>query len=168
MSSTMSCRSHLGLHESVDNFRLHAYASCFNFLFYQLSPRVNLSESRPVVEFFFNKQNIRLDSWDYRNESVQTNVCSFLSNDECQRWTLCCAAADTCCERQLGLPPEVNGTCGRVWDGWLCWDDGNTGTLSYNLCPLFVQYVMPSRKFVRFTPFHKRRWNIICHAIPQI
>ncbi|XP_061179477.1 calcitonin gene-related peptide type 1 receptor-like [Saccostrea echinata] len=147
----VACRSYRGVHDTVDHFRFHAYASCFTFLFYQLNPKTysNSSESQPVVDFIYKRQIRQLDTWDYENETVKSNVCSFLSRDECQRWILCCEAADNCCERQLALPVKTNETCGRIWDGWLCWDEADRGTLQYSSCPLFVPYFMPSRQAVR-------------------
>lgn len=113
-SSDLIDRSYVRFHNTADNFRLHACASCFNFLFYFLNPRLNTSNDDPQLAFIYNGNLINLKSWDFRNHSVQSSVCSYLSNDECQRWLSCCQSADSCCERQLSLPAEVNNTCGRI------------------------------------------------------
>lgn len=143
----LHCRSYVRFHNTADNFRLHACASCFNFLFYFLNPRLNTSNDDPQLAFIYNGNLINLKSWDFRNHSVQNSVCSYLSNDECQRWLSCCQSADSCCERQLSLPAEVNNTCGRIWDGWLCWNDAASGSHNYNSCPLFVPFFTQSRKY---------------------
>ncbi|XP_065929307.1 calcitonin gene-related peptide type 1 receptor isoform X2 [Magallana gigas] len=145
----LHCRSYVRFHNTADNFRLHACASCFNFLFYFLNPRLNTSNDDPQLAFNYNGNLINLKSWDFRNHSVQSSVCSYLSNDECQRWLSCCQSADSCCERQLSLPAEVNNTCGRIWDGWLCWNDAASGSLNYKSCPLFVPFFTQSREAIK-------------------
>nr|XP_022310772.1 calcitonin gene-related peptide type 1 receptor-like [Crassostrea virginica] len=97
----------------------------------------------------YDSQVIQLKLWNFRNTTLRNKICSFLSTDECQRWVSCCAAAEVCCEQQLALPTEVNGTCGRVWDGWLCWSDAKPDTLSYQSCPLFVPFFTQSREAFR-------------------
>ncbi|XP_056007722.1 calcitonin gene-related peptide type 1 receptor-like isoform X2 [Ostrea edulis] len=86
---------------------------------------------------------------DFRNASIKASVCSLLTQDECHRWTSCCEAAEQCCHRQLSENKGTNSSCGRIWDGWLCWNDAAQGTQSYGSCPLFMPFFTPSRQAVR-------------------
>ena len=143
------CRSNIGYHESEENFRQNAYAWCFSFVFYvKFRPFVNSSGPTPVVDIFQNGGRIRFDSMDFRNQSIKSSVCDLLTPDECHQWTSCCESAERCCQRQLATEKKgTNSSCGRIWDGWLCWDDAAPGTQSYGSCPLFMPYFTPSRTY---------------------
>ncbi|XP_022307268.2 calcitonin gene-related peptide type 1 receptor-like isoform X2 [Crassostrea virginica] len=145
------CRSNTGYHESEESFRQNSYAWCFGFVFYvKFRPFVNSSGPTPVVDIFQNGGRIRFDSMDFRNQSIKSSVCDLLTPDECHRWTSCCESAERCCQRQLATEKKgTNSSCGRIWDGWLCWDDAGPGTQSYGSCPLFMPYFTPSRQAVR-------------------
>ncbi|XP_061179913.1 calcitonin gene-related peptide type 1 receptor-like [Saccostrea echinata] len=144
------CRSRLGYHASTESFRQHSYALCFNFVFYlKFRPFLNTTGPTPVVDIIHDGRRIRFESMDFRNETIKSSVCSLLSRDECHQWTSCCESAELCCQRQLSEYKGTNSTCGRIWDGWLCWDDAAPGTQSYGSCPLFMPYFTPSRQAVR-------------------
>lgn len=143
------CRSHLGYHENVQDFRQYSCAWCFRFVFHlKYRPLVNSTGPTPVVDIFHNGGRVRFESMDFRNQSVKADVCDVLTSDECHQWTSCCESAERCCQRQLSVEKKgTNSSCGRVWDGWLCWDDAEPGTRSYGSCPLFMPFFTPSRKF---------------------
>lgn len=141
------CRSQAGTYRTVQKFQLTSYAWCFHFIFYiKYRSIVNATGSTPSVLFIQDGRIRIIPSLDYTNRSARGNVCSYLSQDECHQWTSCCSAADDCCQRQLALPPEVNNTCGRIWDGWSCWDDVAPGTKNYVPCPLFMPFFSQSSK----------------------
>lgn len=134
-------------HLYVQKFQLTSYAWCFSFIFYiKYRPFVNATGSTPSVLFIQDGRIRTLPYLDYRNHSARANVCSYLSQDECHQWMSCCASADECCQRQLALPLEVNDTCGRIWDGWSCWDDAAPGSKNYVSCPLFMPFFSQSSK----------------------
>lgn len=145
------CRSHLRYHENVQSFRQFSCAWCFGFVFHiKFRPFVNSTGSTPVVNIFHNGGRIRYESMDFRNQSVKAEVCDVLTSDECYQWTSCCEAAERCCQRQLSVEKKgTNSSCGRIWDGWLCWDDADPGTRSYGSCPLFMPFFTPSRQAFR-------------------
>lgn len=141
------CRSRAGIYRTVQKFQLTSYAWCFHFIFYiKYRSIVNATGSTPSVLFIQDGRIRIIPSLDYTNRSARGNVCSYLSQDECHQWTSCCSAADDCCQRQLALPPQVNDTCGRIWDGWSCWDDVAPGTKNYVPCPLFMPFFSQSSK----------------------
>ena len=85
-----------------------------------------------------------------RNETVRTQVCSYLSPEECARWTACCLSAIRCCQwQQKLLPVPVGGQgggpsdCPPTWDGFTCWDATQPATTVYKDCPTFLQYSTP-------------------------
>ncbi|XP_061180321.1 calcitonin gene-related peptide type 1 receptor-like [Saccostrea echinata] len=152
------CHSQTGIHTTVREFQLSAYAWCFSFIFYiKYRPFVNTNGSSTSVVFIHNGRIRVIQSVDYKNLSAKSDVCSTLTSDECHQWVSCCAAADNCCQRQLALPPEVNNTCGRIWDGWSCWNNASPGTKNYVTCPLFMPYFSHSRSAVK-TCTSKGEW----------
>jgi calcitonin receptor-like len=144
------CRSQTGVHQTSLHFRLSAYAWCFSFIFYKYRLFVNTTGSHPTILFKHNGRIRRVTSLDYKNLTAKSDVCSTLTEDECHQWMSCCSAADSCCQRQQSLPAEVNNTCGRIWDGWSCWDDAVPGTTNYITCPLFMPYFSPSSMIEQF------------------
>lgn len=148
------CRSQAGVHKTALKFQLSAYAWCFSYIFFiKYRPLVNTTGSHPSILFIYNGRIRRIQSLNYRNLTVKSDVCSTLTPDECHQWTSCCSAADSCCQRQRSLPVEVNNTCGRIWDGWSCWDDAVPGTTNYVTCPLFMPYFSPSSMILSLLQF---------------
>ena len=149
------CRSQAGRFETIRRFQLSSYAWCFSFIFYiKYKPFVNDSS----ILFIHDGRIHLIPTLDYRNSSARSNVCSYLTTDECHQWTSCCAAADDCCQRQLSLPPEVNNTCGRIWDGWSCWSDASPGTENLVSCPLFMPFFSPSSMGCILSPIDRFKY----------
>ena len=136
-------------------FNHHSCAYCYFFLFqgYPLFP--NGWHSLTVIK---NRTHFPLGYRlvaDAENSTSREAVCSTLTEDECQRWRLCCTAARRCCAKQLsitgsGSATHRNDTCAATWDGYGCWDPGEPGMNSYLSCPTYIQFSVPTSKWLLY------------------
>lgn len=85
---------------------------------------------------------------DAQNVTAREKVCKSLSGDECELWGYCCDAGRECCKRQISAKSDVKNmtSCGITWDGYSCWNIGTPGERSYQSCPSYLQFSMPTRE----------------------
>lgn len=124
-------------------FNFYTCGKCYTYLFHKRPANALVDR----LELLYNNK-LLVTIPDYKNLSRAEEICSTLTEDECQRWLSCCSSADNCCQKQLSSSlPDLNATCGRTWDGWGCWDDADAGSKHYLACPLFIQHSLPTRKY---------------------
>ena len=150
MPPTPTCRSKFGVY-SHEVFDQHACSWCYVFLFQgkELPLAPNPYHSLTVIQ---NTTKFRVGTSltaDSENLTTRNDICSTLSDDNCQRWRMCCAAGRICCERQLAAHAygtSRNTTCGPTWDGYGCWSAGEAGKNSHMSCPTFLKFSIPTSK----------------------
>lgn len=131
---------------SPDNFNLNSCSWCYYFLF----------PTKGLFPFGIQYLQVMLNGSvypkgtmllaDVNNVTAREQVCSTLNDDECEMWKLCCDAARDCCRRQIRdyTDDVINVSCRSTWDGFACWEDGKPGTNSYQSCPTFLQFSVPT------------------------
>ncbi|KAJ8314016.1 hypothetical protein KUTeg_008577 [Tegillarca granosa] len=125
------------------DYNIYSCGKCYTYLFHKQQAIAFLD--RLLIP---HNQKVLVTIPDYKNTSRTHEICSILTEDECQRWLSCCRSADNCCQRQLSSSlPDLNTTCGRTWDGWGCWDDADAGSKNYLACPLFIQHSLPTQAY---------------------
>ncbi|KAK0070565.1 calcitonin gene-related peptide type 1 receptor, partial [Biomphalaria pfeifferi] len=144
-STNQKCRSKSGSYIK-EEFKLQACARCYSFI--TQSRDVTFHPSHPFLVVMNNQT--KFPQWtilipDTENSTWAEKICRTTSTEMCFLWKKCCEDAVSCCERQLTLGAQENGTCPRTWDGYGCWDDTAPGTTVYISCPSFLQYAISSR-----------------------
>lgn len=145
-----TCRSKLGVFPQ-ETFNYHACSWCYYYLFKGKDLPL-FPDPFQTLTVIVNGTRFKLGTTlipDAENITTQNAVCSTLSEDDCQRWQLCCAAGKRCCTRQLHAQTHVtsgNTSCGPTWDGFGCWDSGEPGKNSYISCPTFLRFSVPTSK----------------------
>ncbi|XP_052251958.1 calcitonin gene-related peptide type 1 receptor-like isoform X2 [Dreissena polymorpha] len=137
-----------------DDFYLNSCSWCYFYLF----PGKNLYPFRDKYLLL----RVNHSGWspgntflaDANNATSRGLVCSTLTEDQCNVWTMCCNDGRKCCARQLEKQRDatytnVTTSCGVTWDGYLCWDGGTPGTNSYLSCPSYLKYSVPTRQAVK-------------------
>ncbi|XP_071158627.1 calcitonin gene-related peptide type 1 receptor-like isoform X1 [Mytilus edulis] len=141
-----TCNSRIGIHKKKE-FEYFSCAWCYDFLFQTTHKTLIASE---VVHYLYHTIENRVILPDINNQTYVNDICSTLDKDECHRWQTCCSAASACCQKQLSVPlGDLNNTCDRTWDGWICWDDTHPGQQVYQSCPLYLTFSVPSRQAVK-------------------
>ncbi|KAM9385707.1 calcitonin gene-related peptide type 1 receptor [Pholidichthys leucotaenia] len=57
------------------------------------------------------------------------------------------------CQEKMKNDPPYNKSglyCGRIWDGWLCWDDTPAETYASQKCPDFFDFFDPTEKATKY------------------
>ncbi|WAQ94862.1 hypothetical protein MAR_007333 [Mya arenaria] len=146
-----SCSWRLGRYHK-DDFYHNACAWCYFFLFrsHGLFP-----DNYKYLKVQNNRSGLIQGTYllaDAENSTLRTQVCKTLSNDECELWGLCCAASKKCCHRQIqSRKNTTNATaCGITWDGLSCWEEVNPGEKSYQSCPGYLQFSIPTQAYSDF------------------
>ena len=145
------CRDRYGFYP-VETFKLLTCSMCYSYLFKgdrEFSPnwprthelvyhRSRGSHFPPGTVFRPNIENV----------TVARAICQTLTDVDCQRWTLCCQKAISCCDRQMSHPPTdpLATHCPRTWDGFGCFDDTLPGMTAAIACPLYIDQSNPEGK----------------------
>ena len=138
-----NCRSMHGLHDTVEEFSLHAYGMCYKYLFFQ-KPITLYRDYDPILIVDMAQGVFLQLSQDYKNMTSREQVCSTLSRDQCRQWISCCQAADACCNRQRSFPVGSNSSCPMIWDGWSCFDNAPPSSTNYQNCPVLLAVCFPN------------------------
>ncbi|KAL4222384.1 hypothetical protein ACF0H5_018423 [Mactra antiquata] len=143
------CRDRL-MELPVHLFNLFSCSMCYKYLFndkqdLRPNPRSLLTLISDAGSDVY-PQNFSVIA-DVTNSTNRNLVCKSLNTDECTRWTDCCYAAISCCQKQLSTPKRniSNGLfCPRTWDGYGCFDDAEPDTRSYISCPSYIEHASTS------------------------
>ncbi|XP_041366813.1 uncharacterized protein LOC121381547 [Gigantopelta aegis] len=141
------CRDRYGFYP-VETFKLLTCSLCYTYLF---KGEQELSPNWPTgQELVYRSSVARYPAGtvfhpDIDNVSVARDICRTLSDVDCQRWTMCCQKAISCCDRQMSRPPTdpLTPHCPRTWDGFGCFDDTLPGMTAAISCPLYIDQTNP-------------------------
>lgn len=160
MLGQKACHHKFGLFEQ-EYFNIFSCSWCYFFLFQS-------KNVKPVPGTYYLAVSHQGGAFppgtiltpDITNDSLSSNVCKTLNDDECIRWQECCSKAHDCCERQIATSSKRTNSCSSTWDGYLCWDEAEPNSLNYISCPPFLQYSMPTRKYISLHS-SKCQWMIV-------
>lgn len=145
----MFCRNR-GIHLPQQYFDLFSCSRCYSYLFPKdqnlRSVGISLKAQNGSL---FDPETVIFP--DVNNSTLVHKICTFISSENCKRWTDCCHSAIKCCKRQLSqLPYSSNDTadyCPRTWDGYECFDDTPSGSDVTVTCPSYVENVKEGGKY---------------------
>ncbi|XP_060066020.1 calcitonin gene-related peptide type 1 receptor-like [Ylistrum balloti] len=135
------CRDSSG-YFNASVFNVWTCAWCYKFLFQQrISKEINLDPDwnggSPLLVFRNGTFSAVPDIDDLGQIE---RVCGTLDSADCARWTSCCQAAKSCCQRQTHARPKGRNTCPSTWDGFGCFEETDAGQTAVINCPEFIEY----------------------------
>ncbi|XP_045169718.2 calcitonin gene-related peptide type 1 receptor-like isoform X3 [Mercenaria mercenaria] len=127
-------------------FRLFSCSMCYKYLFHtgnELQPHSQQPWTLvPTKDSDNYSQNFSVIA-DVSNVTSRDLICNSLIGDDCKRWTDCCYAAISCCQKQLATAKRnlsESAFCPRTWDGYGCFGDTDSDTRTYISCPSYIEH----------------------------
>ena len=98
-SSPQACRDRDG-YWTAPLFNFRTCAACYAYLFPSSTTIINKHQWLVTLNNTAYPIYTHLTA-DVRNTSFTGFICSTITSGECSRWKRCCAAAESCCEKQM-------------------------------------------------------------------